>query len=335
MITIKDIAKELGISPSTVSRALKDHPDISEPTKKAVQELAEKYNYSPNAVALSLRSKKTNVIGVIIPEIVHFFFSSVISGVEQIAEQNGYSVMVCQSGESFEREVKNVNTMISSRIDGVLISMSKHTKDFQHFYNLQKENIPIVFFDRVCPDIRVDRVIVDDYVGAFAAVEHMIERGCKRIAYLSAPRHLLIALNRWNGYKNALTKHKISYDEDLVIDCDDRETALKEVPALFETNNPPDGIFAVNDYTATGVITALRKLGKRIPEDVAVAGYSNSLVAQVIDPSLTTVDQHGVTIGNMAAKLLIDRIEGRAKDSYITKMVKTTLEIRESTVGTH
>lgn len=330
-ITIKDIARELNISPSTVSRALKDHPDISASTKQLVNDLADKYHYTPNAVALSLKFQKTNVLGIIIPEIVHFYFSSVISGIESEAEKAGYSVLITQSGESYERELKNVATCLGSRVDGFLISMSKNTHDYAHFENLAENNIPMVFFDRICPGLKADRVVVDDYVGAFKAVEHMIKGGCKRIVHLSAPLHLLIARNRLNGYLDALRQNGIQPDDSLIVECDDREKALHMVPELFNGAIKPDGVFAINDFTASGALTAIKRLGLKIPEDVAVCGFSDGLVAEVTDPPMTTVIQYGAAVGKSAAKLLIDRIEKDDNSSFKTQMIKTSLKVRQST----
>ncbi|MFB6318070.1 LacI family DNA-binding transcriptional regulator [Saccharicrinis sp. FJH54] len=330
-ITIKDIARELGISPSTVSRALKDHPDISADTKKAVSELAAKYRYTPNSIALSLRSQKSNVIGVVIPQIVHFFFSSVISGIEEAAEEHGYNVMVCQSDESYEKEIRNVETCISSRIDGILVSMSKNTHKYDHFEKVLDDNIPLVFFDRVCPGVKADRIVVDDYYGAFNAVEHMIKGGCRRIAHLGSSKHLLIARNRLNGYIDALKKYGLPVDESIILECDSRESALERTPALFNKGLDPDGIFAINDLTASGALTAVKRLGLNVPDDVSICGFSDGLVAQVVEPPMTTVEQHGFEVGKAAAQLLIDRIEGRTTSNSITKMIKTTLVIREST----
>ena len=258
-VTIKDIAKELGISASTVSRALKDHPDISSKTKKAVNELAKKWHYKPNAVALSLRHSKTNIIGVIIPEIVHHFFSSVISGIEKIAHEAGYNVMMFQSNESFEREAANVQALLSSRVDGVLVSMSKETKDYGHFKELRDNGIPIVFFDRICNELSSDNVIVDDFAGAFAAVEHLINTGCKRIAHLSAPQHMLLGQNRQKGYRQALLKHKVPIDDDLIVKCDSYDEALEKTPELLNLPKPPDAIFAVNELTAAGALLMVKR----------------------------------------------------------------------------
>jgi len=330
-ITIKDIAKELGISASTVSRALKDHPDISQKTRDAVNKIALQNNYVPNALALSLRSQKSNVIGVIIPEVVHFFFSSVISGIEEACEELGYSVLVCQSSENYEREIRNVNTCVSSRVDGIMVSMSKNTYDYNHFQQVIDDGIPLVFFDRVCPGIKADRVIVDDYTGAYTVVDHLIKGGCRRVLHLGAPLHMLIARNRLNGYKDALTHNGIKFDEKLVVECDTREDALVIVPKLMASEPRPDGIFAVNDLTASGAMYALQHLGISVPDDVAICGFSDGLVAQVINPPLTTVEQHGFEMGKTAATLLINRIEDKAPEGNVTKMIKTTLVVREST----
>ncbi|RUT79660.1 LacI family DNA-binding transcriptional regulator [Ancylomarina longa] len=331
-VTIKDIAKELGISASTVSRALKDHPDISSKTKVAVNELAKKWNYRPNAVALSLRHSKSNIIGVIIPEIVHHFFSSVISGIEEIAYKAGYNVMMFQSNESYEREIANVQALLSSRVDGVLVSMSKETKDFSHFKELRDNGIPIVFFDRICNELSSDNVIVDDFAGAFAAVDHLINIGCKRIAHLSAPQHMLLGQNRQKGYRQALIKHKIAIDEDLIIKCDNYEEAMLKTPELLKLSSPPDAIFAVNELTAAGALLAVKKVGFRVPEDISIVGFTDGLVSRVTDPNLTTLEQHGFEVGLKATELLVDRIkDGEMDYEPVTRVVKTNLIVRGST----
>ncbi|MEA3446122.1 MAG: LacI family DNA-binding transcriptional regulator, partial [Bacteroidota bacterium] len=242
-VTIKDIARELKISPSTVSRALKNHPDISKKTKAAVNELAQKYGYRRNPIALSLLQSKSNIIGVVIPEIVHFFFSSIISGIEDVASRAGYNVMICQSNESYEREIETVQALSASRVDGLLISVSKNTYEFDHLKDLENVGIPVVFFDRVCQEIDTHKVVIDDFNGAFQAVEHLISIGRKRIAHLSGPQNLLIGKKRLEGYLHALKKHDLPIDENLIINCDTFDKALKSTPALYEMDNPPDAIF--------------------------------------------------------------------------------------------
>lgn len=330
--TIKDIARELGISPSTVSRALKNHPDISQKTKDAVRDLATKYNYKPNAVALSLRSSKTHMIGVLIPTVVHYFFSSVISGIEHVCNDAGYNVMIIQSDENEEREITSVQTLASSRVDGILASVSKATTDFTHFKELVENNMPLVFFDRAVGDLDTDKVIIDDVQGAFMATEHLIEKGCKRIVHLAAPQNLLIGQRRRAGYIKALEKYNIPVDENLIYKCDSREEALVVMQDIYDKGIKPDGVFAVNDLTATGVLRVVKKNGFSIPEDVKVVGFSDGFVANVTDPTLTTIDQHGFEMGKEAASLLLRKINNEIENySSVVKVIPVNLIKREST----
>ena len=331
-ITIKDIAKELGISPSTVSKALTGHHDISSSTKKAVRELAEKWNYKPDQVALSLKSGLSKTIGVIVPEIVHYFFSTVIGGIEDVAYDSGYHVMFCQSSELYAREVKSVETLLSTRVDGILVSVSKATENFDHFRKIQEEGIPLVFFDRICDDIDTDRVIVDDEAGAYEAVSHLVEIGCKNIVHLAGPPNLLIGKNRENGYLRALRDHKIPIDRNNVIRCDSREDAELVVPGLLKRAVRPDGIFAVNDMTAAMSIKIIINMGFRVPEDIAVVGFTGELISEITNPTLTSVAQHGYLIGKEAVRLLIDRLETKHDLPFQTKIIKTELIVKGSTI---
>lgn len=331
-VTIKDIARELKISPSTVSRALKDHPDISTKTKKVVNDLAAKYGYKPNPIALSLLHSKSNIIGVIIPEIVHYFFSSVISGIEEIASQSGYNVMICQSNEDFAREIEAVKALSSSRVDGLLISISKNTHSFSHLSELEDIGIPVVFFDRASDVIKTHKVIIDDFKGAFMAVEHLIKIGRKRIAHLAGPQNLNIGSQRLEGYKAALKKYNILFDEDLVISCDNFKNAVELTPILLSGKNPPDAIFAVNDLTAAGALQASKKKGVLIPDELAIVGFTNGQISTMTDPPLTTIDQHGCEMGQEAMRLLLERFKTKIEDfSPETKEIETSLIIREST----
>jgi DNA-binding LacI/PurR family transcriptional regulator len=331
-ITIKDIAKELGISPSTVSRALKNHPDIGIKTREAVHELAMKHHYKPNTVALSLRSSKTHTIGVVIPEVVHFFFSSVISGIEHAANEAGYNVMICQSDEDAEREVTSIKTLTSSRVDGIMASVAKTATNFSHYKELLDDNMPLVFFDRAIREIPADKVIIDDYKGAFEAVEHLISRGCKKIIHLSAPQNLIIGQRRREGYIDALKRYNLVPDESLMYKCDSREQALEVMEDIIKSGMKFDGVFAVNDLTASGVLRVLKRNGLKVPDDIKVVGFSDGIVANVTDPMLTTVDQHGFEMGVEATRLLLGRIHGTI-DNYspVTKVIPTELVIREST----
>jgi len=333
-VTIKDIARELGVSPSTVSRALKDHPDISPATKAQVRELVEKLKYKPNAIALSLRSQKTYVISVVVPQIVHHFFSSVISGIEEVAQESGYNVMIFQSSENYERELAILQAIESNRAEGVLASVSKSTTNFAHFRELANKDFPLVFFDRVCDELETDKVVVDDFNGAMNAVEYLIKTGCRRIAHLAAPQNLLIGYHRQRGYISALEKNGIEVDDRLIIKCDTIEEALERVPTLMSIENPPDAIFAVNDMTAAGTINALKAMKFRIPEDVSVVGFTDGLVSTVTDPPLTTVSQHGFEIGKKAAEMLLFRIKNpeSGKKPY-TEVIKTELVVRGTTRG--
>jgi DNA-binding LacI/PurR family transcriptional regulator len=331
-ITIKDIAKELGISPSTVSKALKGHRDISISTKKSVRELAEKWNYKPDQIALSLKSGLSKTIGVIVPEIVHYFFSTVIGGIEDLAYDSGYHVMFCQSSELYAREVKAVDTLLSNRVDGILISVSKATDNFDHFRKILDNDIPLVFFDRICDEIDTDRVIVDDETGAYEAVSHLIAIGCKNIIHLSGPPNLLIGKNRKDGYLRALREHNMPLDETNIIMCDSREEANLVVPGLLKRADRPDGVFAVNDLTAAATMKIIIDMGYSIPDDIAVVGFTSGLISDITNPTLTSVAQHGYLIGKEAVRLLIDRLEKKHDFPSQTKIIKTELVIKGSTL---
>ena len=326
-ITIKDLAKILGVSVSTVSRALKDHPDISVKTKKAVQELAKELQYRPNEIALSLKNRRSKIIGIIVPKLVHHFFSSVIAGVENIAYDAGYQVMIYNSGENFE--IFFLRTDFQLILDGLIISMSKETTDFTHFDKLDQYGIPVVFFDRV-PDLPVNKVIFDDFQGAFDAVNHLIEQGCKKIAHLSASAHLDIGRLRIAGYKAALAKHGIPFNSDLVVKCDTFEEAIPITENLIQTHTGLDGIFAVNDLTGIGATKAVRQSGLHVPEDVKVIGFTNEISSAVCAPSLSTVDQRGTEMGEEACKLLMESIDKDQPPQ--TKVVKANLILRKSTI---
>ncbi|HAQ19207.1 MAG TPA: LacI family transcriptional regulator [Prolixibacteraceae bacterium] len=332
-ITIKDIARILGISPSTVSRALKDHPDINVGTKKAVNELAGKLKYQPNAVALSLKNSRSNTIGVIIPEIVHYFFSSVISGIEDVASRKGFTVIICQSNESYEREVANARTLLSHRVDGILVSISKETLTFGHFLDLQNSGIPLVFFDRIAPDINADQVIIDDMEASYKATRHLIETGCKRIAHFAGPQNLIIGKDRLQGYLNALTEVGIPVDNRLIVEADTFERARMAVIKMLDAGIIPDGIFAVNDLTAIGAMQTIQKRGYKIPAEISIVGFSDGYLSGITDPHLSSVDQHGYEMGTTAAEILFKRILS-SEEEYIpeVKVLTADLIVRGSSV---
>ncbi len=333
LVTIKDLARELKISASTVSRALKNHPDISEETKRAVHELAEKLNYQPNAVALSLKQRRSNTIGVIIPEIVHYFFSSVISGIEDVAYDAGFNVIICQSNERYEREVANVKTLMASRVDGILISISKETTDYKHLYNLRNNNIPTVFYDRIVPGLQADHVIIDDFDASYRVTKHLIDSGRKHIAHFAGPLNLLISQHRKNGYLKALNEAGIPEDRHLIFEADTFEKARLFAMRLINEKRSFDGIFAVNDLTAIGAMQTLQKRGIKIPEDVAIVGFSDGRFSGITDPRLTSVDQHGYEMGTIATEMLLKRILADDKEyPFETKVLNANLIIRGSSL---
>lgn len=333
-VTIKDIARELSISPSTVSRALKDHPDISQETKKAVQGLATKLNYQPNTIALSLRQSKTNTIGVIIPEIAHFFFSTVISGIEDIAYSNGYNVIIAQSNESYQREIMNTRALFNSRVDGILVSVSRETENFEHFTTMINRNMPLVLFDRIVDGLNLSKVIVDDEQGAYEATQHLIEQGYSRIAHLAGPTNLIISQNRLNGYKAAIADNKYFIDDRIIRACGlgTYEEAEQITNELLDSKLPPDAIFANNDVAAYGAMTAIKKRKMKIPDDIAIVGFSNWRFSGLIEPALSSVTQPGFKMGQEATKLLIKQIEMSDSESLVTETItlKTNLLVRES-----
>jgi len=330
-VTIKDIAEKLNISPSTVSRSLKDHPDISVKTRNAVKELAKLLGYKPNLIALNLKHSRTNTIGLLVPEIEHHFFSTIINGIEEVAYQNNYNILIVQSNESYLREVLDTQTLLGNRVDGMLASFSKETKDFSHFQQLIDNEIPLVFYDRAVDKLHADVVVVDDYSGAYDAVNHLLSRGCQRIAFYSAPQHLLLGKERLHGYTDALEHHNISFDSNLVYSCDTFESAIKISQSILKKVDRPDGIFAVNDLTAVGVMKVAKKLGIKIPEELKIVGFENSKSASICEPELTSVDQFGYNLGKKAMSILIDRIKDDSPDYKPVKhIIKTKLIVRGS-----
>ncbi len=333
-ITIKDLAKELNLSPSTISRALKDHPDISPQTKKIVKALAEKLNYRPNLLAQGLRNSKTNTIGVIIPEFIHFFFSTIVSGIEDVAYSKGYNVILCQSAETYEREVTDTRALWNSRVDGMLISISKETTQYTHFQELLNEGLPMVFFDRVADQLEASQVIVDDYLGAYNAVEHLISKGCKKIVHLAGPKNLEISKNRLKGYRDCLEKYSIKYDENLVVRCPKGtyEESKRFTNILLNNIKNIDGVFACNDMAALGAILAVKEKSIKIPEEIKIIGFSDWQLSNLIEPRLSTVSQAGFEMGQSAATILIDEIEAEdGKVTHIKKVISTKLIERDTT----
>lgn len=329
-ITIKDIAKALGVSPSTVSRALKNNPDISRETREAIHKYAQKHNYKPNVIASNLRTSRSNTIGVIVPQLVHHFFSCVLNGIETAAAKSGYNILIAQSNEKYEEEVKIIHSFLAERVCGVITSLAKDTVKYDHYQELLNNNIPIVFYDRICTDIPTERVVVDDYAGSFSAVEYMIQTGCKRIFFYSGPPHLEISKNRRNGYLDAMRKYKMPIHDEMIKFCDTREQAIAITSEILENENRPDGFFAINDETASGILYACKQTGVKVPDEVSICGFTDGEIAQNTDPKLTTVEQHGEEIGESAIHILINKLEGNTKKST-NKIIRTNLVVRGTT----
>ena len=334
-MTMKDIARELGISVATVSRALKDSPRISEQRRREIQQYAREHNFYPNAIGEALRHSRVmpqRVIGVIVPEFTHYYFSSILTGIEEAAAVRGYRIMVALSGEQYEREARICENFLRYKVCGVIVSQAKDTTNYDHYQKLIDAGIPIVFYDRICTGVNASRVVVDDYMGAYKAVTHLIETGCKRIAFYGGPHQLEISKNRFNGYKDALLKHGMAIDETIIGICDNRADAEILTPKLMALEQPPDGFFAVNDDTAIGILYTVKHAGYRVPEDICICGFTNGQRAVACDPMLTTVEQRGHRVGEEAAGILMDKVEGLLPmDKVEKRVVRTRLVIRGTT----
>lgn len=334
-ITMKDIAQALGVSVATVSRALKDNPRISKEQREKIQAYAHEHHFYPNVIAESLRNsrvKPLKVIGVIVPQLSHFYFSSILSGIEEEATTHGYRIMVAQSNERYEREVRICQDFYKNRVCGVIVSQAKDTVKYEHFKKLIDHHMPLVFYDRICTGINCSRVVVDDYMGAYNAVTHLINTGCRRIACYSSPMTLEISKNRYNGYRDALLKNGLKVNENFLRICDNREDAEVLTPELLQQEEIPDAFFAVNDDTAVGILYAAKRMGYHIPEDISICGFTNGDRSKACDPMLTTVEQRGVRVGEEAANILISKVEGLLPPDKIEKrIVRTKLIIRGTT----
>lgn len=341
-ITLKQIARELDVSISTVSKALSDSAEISDDTKQKIQAFAKLYNYRPNNIALSLKNKRTNTIGIIIPEIVHHFFSKVIRGVELVANKRGYNVIVGLSNESFSKEVINMEMLANGSIDGFILSISKETllqQDYHHFNETMNQGMPIVMFDRVVNEIRCDKVIVDDLEGAKNAVKKLLDNGCKNIALITTKDYVSVGKLRTQGYIEALNEYEAPVESNLILKLDDDlndevhlDDLEKEIKILFMANINIDGIFAVNELYALTAMRVAKQIGLSIPEDLQVIGFTDGVLSKHAMPSLTTVSQHAQTMGEKAADLLIDRLEKDNDDEpHQTLVIATELIEREST----
>ncbi|UNZ00125.1 LacI family transcriptional regulator [Zhouia spongiae] len=333
-ITLKEISKRLNVSISTVSKALSDSPEISDKTKEVIKAFAKEHNYKPNNIALSLKNQKTKNIGIIVPEIVHHFFSSIINGVERYATGKGYNVVVCLSDESFEKEVITAQMLANGSIDGFILSLSKGTQEKQDFHHLNEvinQGMPIVMVDRVTEHVACDKVIIDDTQGAYHAVSYLIEKGAKKIGLITMPDYLSVGRLRAQGYIQALTNAGFEVNPEHVLKLEELNGGQEEIKTFIEKHDF-DAVFGVTEYFAVTAMKAAQKMGKRIPEDFSVIGFTDGIISQCASPALTTVSQHGEDIGKQAAMMLIDRLENEGRElKYNTNVLKTTLIHREST----
>ncbi|MCH3881996.1 MULTISPECIES: LacI family DNA-binding transcriptional regulator [Tenacibaculum] len=332
-ITIKTIAKELGVSTSTVSKALKDSHEISRETKDKIQAYANLYNYKPNSLALQLRTQKTKVIGVILPKIVHHFFSTVIMGIEDGANKKGYNIIVCFSNESYKKEVETLKVLSNGSVDGLIVSIASETlenKDFNHFKGLVSEEFPLVLLDRVVDDILCDKVVLDDVGAGYKATKHLLNNGRKKIALITTPNHVNVGALRRQGYAKALIEAYIKNDKNLIVEIDEKQDIKEQIEKVFKEDI--DGVFAVNEIYAANAMRLAKEKGLKVPEDISIIGFTDGLISEYSSPSITTIAQHGFTMGNQAVELLIERIE-KESEIYSPKkiVISSDLKLREST----
>lgn len=328
--TIKDIARKLNISISTVSRALRNANDVNSDTKKAVLALSEELKYQPNRLAISLREKQTHTIGVIVPNL-DYVLSMMVRGIDEVALEAGYTVMVCQSNESFGREIVNTRRLLESLVDGFIISVSSETKSFEHFRKIQERNLPIVVFDRVTPDLIAPSVRIDNEDGGFQATEHLIEQGYKRIAILAGPKNLGISNKRMDGYLNALKKYKIKKEDALIIHCDfNQDYAYFATKELLAMKKRPDAIFTISDRMAIGAMLAIKEKGLKMPDDIGLVGFNNEPVTNLVTPSISSIEMSAFEVGKAAAKLFIETMHHNEDMTHTEQVIKPKLVIRES-----
>lgn len=330
-VTIKDIAFALGISPSTVSRALNGHPDISEETRKSVKDLARKMNYHVNQMASSLRTKRSFTIGVVVPKIATHFFSSALGGIQQVAVANDYQVLVCQTNESSSQEKKYISSLLSAKVDGLLISLAKGSRNIKHIQSVIDSKVPLVLFDRTSDTFKVQKIEAEDFKGAYRAVTHLIQVGCRRIVHLAGPDTLTASFNRMKGYKDALKDSGIAVDDELIVPCDfDPVTGRKAIKRLMDKYPDIDGIFTVNDELGVEAILTLKSMGITVPDQVAVVGFGDFPICRIVEPALSSISHHPEKIGYEAAKCLMEQIRSKNTEVNSRQVVPSELVIRGS-----
>lgn len=336
-ITIYDLARKLNISIATVSRALKDDPVVSKKTKKKIFDLAEEMGYRSNHFARNLRNQRTNTIGVIVPRLNSYFMSTVIAGIENVANNEGYNLIISQSSESATKEMNSVKTMFNNRVDGLLVSLAYDTEDISHFDTFFRKSIPIIFFDRVAEQENFTNVLIDNRKAAYEATKHLIVQGCRRIAHITATPKRNVYIDRLDGYKKALAEFGIEFSNDLLLIGNLSQEAGMEAAEQIKGMSPlPDGVFVANDNCAVGCMIALKKAGIKIPEEIAFVGFNNDPVSKVVEPNLTTINYPGYEMGEIAARSLINHLNGIATISATnTILLRSELIVRGSSLKTN
>lgn len=335
--TLHQIAVSLNISVTTVSKALRSYPDVSKETIAKVKETAKRLNYKPNAFAVNLRTQESKTIGLVIPEIVHQFFSSVVKGVIEEAEKHGYVVIVLQSGEKMETEKSRIEFLIGKQVDGILISLADETTNYDHLFEIKSMDLPMVMFDKVSKIVECSKVIIDDRKAGYAATKYLIEIGCKNIAHFRGPMMSQNSIDRFLGYKKALEDHGLQFKKANVYYCSKMnfKEGQENVKNLVRDNNGVDGIFVNTDLVAVGAISELKKLGIRVPEDISVVGFSNWFLSSIVTPTLTTVSQPSYSMGQLVLNTLLSEINDRKKNipiEFKTIILPTEIIERESTL---
>jgi len=332
--TLKDIASELGITTATVSRALNDHPEISSATKKKVKAIARRLNYLPNKLASSLRSGKSKIIGILVPSVEHLFFGAIIHGISNIASHYGYDVLIYQSNESEEFEKKGIDTFIAARVDGILVSVSKNTKNYSHFQDVKSKNIPMAFFDRSIESFDVSTVCIDDYKGGYIATKSLINSGYKNIAHICGPQHIKAFAERHRGFKDALIDSYYPYDSNRVFEGDITIQAGRNgFKHFWKQLSKPDAIIAVEDFTALGILKELKINDIKVPSEFGVMGFCNDLFGEHITPSLSTIDQKTIQMGEESFKLIYELIhQENPYSTYQKRILTPSLILRESSL---
>jgi LacI family transcriptional regulator len=320
--TIKDIANVLGITPSAVSKALNDHPRISKQTKAAVLQVAENLNYQPNHIATALRKGKSNLVGVIIPRANSNFFSSIIEKIEDILNEKGYNVIIAQSNESYKKECQSIEALLFTQVDGIIASMANETVKLDYYNKIKQKGIPLILFDRGENDLNVDYVGIDDYMSSHIVIEHLVEQGCKRIAHIGGFSHTRIYKNRIKGYIDALKKHKLPFNEDLMYECNLRKSDGRDImKKLLSLPVKPDGVYISGDYAALGALEALKAHNIKVPEDIAIVGFSNEPFSEIVTPGISSIEQHSEEIGRLAAETFLNRIANPNEPVTLNKMI--------------